>query len=271
MSPALNAFIGVSLIFLCTTFGASFVFFFRSKAISPKMNQIAVGFAAGIMLAASAFSLIQPVLEKNTSYLPGYAIAAIGVFLGALFLFGIDKLIPHFHFLENEEEGVPAKRIGKTAKMFLAVTIHNIPEGLSVGIAYGVALAMIKSNPGSAEASGALASALSLAIGIGIQNIPEGTTVSLPIKTETGKTGKAFLFGMLSGAVEPIAALFGLFLAMNVTAIMPWALAFAGGCMLYVIVEEMVPDSQSDPTNHFGVWSFISGFVLMMVLDVAVG
>lgn len=269
MSPVLNAAIGISLIFLCTTLGSSFVFFFRKREISPKVNQIAVGFAAGIMLAASVFSLIQPVLVMEVSYMPGYLIAGIGVVLGALFLFGIDKLLPHFHVRENEEEGLPSRKLGKTAKMFLAVTIHNVPEGLSVGIAYGVGLALVRTNPGSTEAIAGMASALSLAIGIGIQNIPEGTSVALPIKSDTGSTRKAFFFGMFSGAVEPLAAVVGLFLAMSITSIMPWALAFAGGCMLYVIIEEMVPDSQSDPTNHYGVWSFIAGFVLMMILDVA--
>lgn len=271
MNPVFNTVFGITFIFFCTTLGASFVFFFRKKEISNKVNQIFVGLAAGIMLSASVFSLIQPVIETKTSYLPGYAIAAIGVILGALFLYAIDKTLPHIHVHENEEEGIKTEKMSKTAKMFLAVTIHNVPEGLSVGIAYGVGLALIKADPDSTEATAAMMSAFSLALGIGIQNIPEGTTVSLPIKAETNKTGKAFLFGMLSGAVEPVAAFFGLLLAMNVTFIMPWALSFAGGCMLYVIVEEMVPDAQSDPTNHYGVWSFILGFVLMMVLDTALG
>ncbi|MBO7614154.1 MAG: ZIP family metal transporter, partial [Bacilli bacterium] len=148
----------------------------------------------------------------------------------------------------------------KNAKMFLAVTIHNVPEGLSVGIAFGVALA----NPGN---SALLMGALLLAIGIGIQNIPEGAVVALPIKGETGSSLKAFLFGMFSGAVEPVAAVIGLFLAMQIQGIMPWALAFAGGCMIYVVAEEMIPEMTSEGHDHYGVWSFILGFVIMLVLD----
>ena len=174
----------------------------------------------------------------DISYLPSWIVSGVAVLLGALFLWGIDKLVPHFHVEQNKEEGLPS-RVSKTAKMFLAVTIHNIPEGLSVGI--------------------------------GIQNIPEGAVVSLPIKGETGNSRKAFWFGTLSGAVEPLAAILGLFLAYFLDPIMPWALSFAAGCMLYVIAEEMIPDAKGDPRSHSGVWSFIIGFILMMSLDVALG
>ena len=153
-----------------------------------------------------------------------------------------------------------AKGLSKTSKMFLAVTIHNVPEGLSVGIAFGVALA----NPGN---HALLIGALLLAIGIGIQNIPEGAVVALPIKGETGSSNKAFLFGMASGIVEPFAAVVGLFLAMQIQAIMPWALAFAAGCMIYVVVEEMIPEMTAEGHDHFGAWSFILGFVIMLILD----
>lgn len=238
MNPYLYAAIGIFFIFFCTTLGSFFVFFFRKKEISPKVNQIFLGFAAGIMLSASVFSLIVPSLEMGLSYLPSWVVSGVAVLLGALFLWGIDKLVPHFHVEQNKEEGLPS-RVSKTAKMFLAVTIHNIPEGLSVGI--------------------------------GIQNIPEGAVVSLPIKGETGNSRKAFWFGTLSGAVEPVAAILGLFLAYFLDPIMPWALSFAAGCMLYVIAEEMIPDAKGDPTSHSGVWSFIIGFILMMSLDVALG
>jgi ZIP family zinc transporter len=265
MNPIGNSVFGIFLIFFCTTLGSAFVFLFRKKKVSSKINQICVGFAAGIMLSASMFSLIMPAIQDKETYMPTYILAAIGIFAGAVFLFGIDKLVPHFHFLQKEEEGIPNEKLNKITKMFLAVTIHNIPEGLSVGIAYGVGLAAVSAD--SATAAAAMTGALMLAIGIGLQNIPEGTSVSLPIASETGKPGKAFVFGMLSGAVEPVAAIVGLFLAYYVQALMPWALSFAAGCMIYVIVEEMVPDAQADPTNHFGVWSFIAGFLLMMVLD----
>ena len=264
MNPVLISVFGISFIFLCTTLGAAFVFFFR-KEIPPKWNEVILGFAGGIMLSASCFSLIQPVLSVSQGPLSGYAIAAIGIFLGVFFLYLIDRLLPHFHVQEKKDEGIHAAKVRKTLKMFLAVTIHNIPEGLSVGIAFGVALAQWKASKDLSS----IYSALSLAIGIGIQNIPEGLSVALPFQAETKKKGKAFLYGTLSGAVEPISAVFGLFLAMQVEGIMPWALAFAGGAMLYVILEEMVPQSDEDSTSHIGVFSFLFGFVLMMVLDQA--
>ena len=258
MQEFMYPLIGIPLIFICTTLGALFVFFIRKKEISPKLGKIFTGFAAGVMFSASFFSLIKPALESEVSYMPSWLVVVISVVLGAGFLWGIDKLTPHFHAQENKEEGLPVKRMSKTSKMFLAVTIHNVPEGLSVGIAFGVALSQQNN-------TSLLVGALLLAIGIGIQNIPEGAVVSLPIKSETGSSGKAFLFGMLSGAVEPVAAIFGLFLAMQI--IMPWALAFAAGCMIYVVAEEMIPEMTSEGHDHFGVWSFITGFVIMLALD----
>ncbi len=252
--------IGIPLIFICTTLGALFVFFIRNKEISPRLNKIFTGFAAGVMFSASFFSLIKPALESEVTYMPSWVVAAISIALGALFLWGIDKLVPHFHSAEKQEEGLPTRAMSKTSKMFLAVTIHNVPEGLSVGIAFGVALSQ-GGNPAL------LMGALLLAIGIGIQNIPEGAVVSLPIKGETGSSSKAFIFGMLSGIVEPIAAVIGLFLAMQIQGIMPWALAFAAGCMIYVVAEEMIPEMTSEGHDHFGVWSFIIGFIIMLALD----
>ena len=260
MKEFIYPLIGISLIFICTTLGALFVFFIRKKEISPKLNKIFTGFAAGVMFSASFFSLIKPALENNVSYMPTWLIVVISVVLGAAFLWGIDKLVPHFHSAEKQDEGLPAQGMSKTSKMFLAVTIHNVPEGLSVGIAFGVALSQSNN-------SVLLMGALLLAIGIGIQNIPEGAVVSLPIKAETGSSGKAFLFGMLSGAVEPIAAVLGLFLAMQIQGIMPWALAFVAGCMIYVVADEMIPEMTSEGHHHFGVWSFILGFVIMLALD----
>ncbi len=260
MERILYPTLGISLIFLCTTLGALFVFFIRKKEISPKLNKIFTGFAAGVMFSASFFSLIKPALESDINYLPSWSVVTISIVLGAGFLWLIDKIVPHFHSAEKQDEGLQVKRMSKTSKMFLAVTIHNVPEGLSVGIAFGVALAQ-KDNPAL------LLGALLLAIGIGIQNIPEGAVVSLPIKGETGSSGKAFVFGMLSGAVEPVAAVLGLFLAMQIQGIMPWALAFAAGCMIYVVAEEMIPEMTSEGHDHFGVWSFIFGFVVMLALD----
>ncbi len=253
--------IGIPLIFICTTLGALFVFFIRKKEISPRLNKIFTGFAAGVIFSASFFSLIKPALEDgNVAYMPNWLVVVISIVLGAGFLWLIDKVVPHFHNQENKEEGVRTKSLSKTSKMFLAVTIHNVPEGLSVGIAFGVALSQPNNHA-------LLVGALLLAIGIGIQNIPEGAVVSLPIKGESGSSFKAFLFGMLSGVVEPIAAVFGLFLAMQIQGIMPWALAFAAGCMIYVVAEEMIPEMTSEGHDHFGVWSFIVGFVIMLALD----
>lgn len=260
MKEIIYPIIGISLIFLCTTLGSLFVFFIRKKEISPRLNKIFTGFAAGVMFSASFFSLIKPAIESEVSYMPSWLVVVISIILGAAFLWGIDKLTPHFHVKENKEEGLAAKKMSKTSKMFLAVTIHNVPEGLSVGIAFGVALA-------NKDNLALLTGALLLAIGIGIQNIPEGAIVALPVKGETGSSGKAFLFGMLSGIVEPVAAVLGLFLAMQIQGIMPWALAFAAGCMIYVVAEEMIPEMTSEGHDHFGVWSFIIGFVIMLALD----
>ena len=259
MKDYVYAIIGIPLIFVCTTLGATLVFFLRKKQVSQRLNRILIGFAAGVMLSASFFGLLKPAIETPVDYMPSWAIVVISVLLGAAFLWGIDKLVPHLHAQENKEEGLPAKRLSKTGKMFLAVTIHNVPEGLTVGVAFGVALA--------AGDHALMISAFLLAAGIGLQNIPEGAAVSLPIQSETGSTGKAFVFGMLSGIVEPIAAVVGLFLAMEIQALMPWALAFAGGCMIYVIAEEMMPDMKGEVHDHFGIWSFIIGFVAMMTLD----
>ena len=260
MNEFVYPLIGIPLIFICTTLGALFVYFVRKKDISPKLNKIFTGFAAGVMFSASFFSLIKPALESEVSYMSNWIVVMISIVLGAGFLWGIDKLVPHFHSAEKQDEGLPSKRLSKTSKMFLAVTIHNVPEGLTVGIAFGVALSQ-------SDNHALLVGALLLAIGIGIQNIPEGAAVSLPIKGETGSSSKAFLFGMLSGIVEPVAAILGLFLAMQIQGIMPWALAFAAGCMIYVVAEEMIPEMTSEGHDHYGVWSFILGFVIMLALD----
>ena len=259
MSDYLYSVIGLSMIFVATTLGATLVFFFSKNAISKKLNQIFTGFAAGVMLSAAFFSLIKPALEANTTYMPDWAIVSISIILGAGFLWLIDKTVPHFHSGEGKEEGIKTRELSKTSKMFLAVTIHNIPEGLSCGIAFGVALA--------SGNHAMIISALLLSLGMSLQNIPEGAAVSLPIKAEGESSLKAFLFGMFSGIVEPIAGVIGLFLALQIQVLMPWALAFAAGCMIYVIAEEMIPEIKSEDHNHFGVWSFVLGFVVMMALD----
>ncbi|HBD05947.1 MAG TPA: hypothetical protein DCY93_00860 [Firmicutes bacterium] len=265
MNNILNTIFGISFIFICTTIGASLVFFLKGREISHKINQIIAGFAAGIMLAASFFSLILPALNKEVTYMPSYVAVGISIFLGIVFLYLIDKLTP---MLQNKSDKKEKKhKLSKTSKMFIAVTIHNIPEGLAVGIAYGVALAAVSAK--AENASSLMVGAFSIALGVGIQNIPEGTIVSLPILAETKSVKRAFSYGIISGIVEPISAVIGLFLAMTVEVIMPWALAFAAGCMIYVVFEEMVKEAQGDYTNHYGVFSFIVGFILMLILDTA--
>lgn len=260
MPDYLYVLIGLSIIFIASTLGSAVVFFYRKKEFSPKVTKILTGFAAGVMFSASFFSLILPALESEGTYkLPLPLIVGISVLLGAGFLWLIDKLVPHIHAKGKEEEGIPTKKLSKTAKLVLAVTIHNIPEGLAVGIAFGVALA---SGGGNLMLGGLL-----LAIGIAIQNMPETAIIALPLKAETGSSTKAFFLAMLTGAIEPVAGLIGLVLAMQISAIMPWALAFAAGCMIYVVAEEMIPDMHSEGHDHNGVWSFMLGFVIMMVLD----
>ncbi len=263
MDQTLIVAIGISVIFVMTTLGSALVFFFK-KEISPKVNTLFLGFASGIMIAASVWSLLIPALEDaegawgSWSFVP----AAVGFLLGGLFLVLLDKLVPHFHRGTNEVEG-PRSSLKKSTKLFLAVMIHNIPEGLAVGFAFGGALV-------GGEAGG-LTAALGLAIGIGIQNFPEGAAVSLPMKGVTGSRSKAFFYGMGSGAVEPVSAVLGLLLATALTSIMPWLLAFAAGAMIFVVAEDLIPDAKLNEHPHLGTWGVMVGFVLMMILDVALG
>ncbi len=259
MNAIIVSILSLSIIFLATTLGSSFVFFFK-KSFGPKTNNAILGFAGGIMISASIFGLILPSIEEsktilpNVSWLPPIA----GFLLGGILLWIMDKTIPHFHQSSGIEEGKEAS-ISKNFKFFLAVTIHNIPEGLSVGFACGLAL--------KGGTSDLFYSALSLAIGIAIQNIPEGAAVSIPMLGEGEKKGKAFLFGTLSGAVEPIFGIVGLFLA-QLAVITPWLLSFAAGAMFYVTLDEILPESRKGGYEHYGLWSFMIGFALMMALEI---
>ncbi len=251
--------IGVSFIFIMTTLGSAIVFLFK-KNISDKINSLFLGFASGLMIAASVWSLIIPSIEQaeylgNLNFLP----ACIGIILGCLFLVVMDKLIPKILNKDDKKQ----TKLKKSTKLFLAVTLHNIPEGLAVGLAFGNAFIM-------AETS-AFYSALWLAIGIGIQNFPEGAAISLPMKEELGSRKKAFLYGTISGIVEPIMALIGIWLSTSLSHLMPWFLAFSAGAMLFVVAEELLPDAKSAYPTNIGTWGFIVGFVLMMILDVALG
>jgi len=253
---------GIAFIFVMTTAGSALIFFFK-KNISGRLNKIFLGFAAGVMIAASVWSLLIPALNESAangwgrlSFVP----AAVGFIGGGLFLLLIDVIVPHLHPGSKESEGLPIE-LKKTTKLFLAITIHNIPEGLAVGFAFGAALAI--------NTDAAFLGALGLALGIGIQNFPEGAAVSLPMKAETHSNWKAFLIGTGSGAVEPVAAIIGVVLAYQIVALMPWLLAFAAGAMIYVVVEELIPEARLGEHSNLGTWGVMTGFVLMMILDVA--
>lgn len=258
--------IGISIIFIATTLGSSLVFFVK-RNISEKLNQMIYGFSSGVMFSAAVFGLLVPAFEdKSNTYMPEkliWIIPIIGFIIGCLFIFMLDKLIPHIHKNNGNEfeEGLKNTHVSRGNKLFLAVTLHNVPEGLDVGIAYGIALSNLSDNS-------LLIGALMLAIGIAIQNFPEGAAVSIPLLEEGYTKKRAFLFGTLSGLVEPIAAIIGLFLAYEINGIMPWGLSFAAGCMIYVVIEDLFPILSKSKEKHYGNWSFIIGFTLMMILDV---
>lgn len=261
MHPYLYTALGICFIFLMTTLGSALVFIFK-KELSHKFKEAFLGLASGVMVAASIFSLLIPAMEYDTKPLPSYVVVVIGFLAGGGVLFLLDKLVPHLHSSNGQSEGREIKPISKNTKLFLAVTLHNIPEGLSVGLAFGLALA------GNIEGA-TMMGAMGLALGIGIQNFPEGTALALPIMEETKSRTKGFLYGTASGAVEPIAALIGVFIS-ALTTVMPWALSFAAGAMIYVVIDELIP-SASNEDSHFGVWGTLIGFAIMMTLDVALG
>lgn len=263
MSTSLLLIIGISIGFIATTIGALLVFAFKNE-ISPKINALILGFASGVMIAASIWSLLIPSIENagdkftKIPWLP----ASIGFIIGGLFLIILDKIIPHFHKGSGENEGINLN-IKKSSRLFLAVTLHNIPEGLAVGFAFGAASLI--------GDWAAYMSALGLAIGIAIQNLPEGAAVALPMKTATKSKIKAFLYGTGSGVVEPIFALLGYLLASKIIFLQPWLLAFSAGAMIFVIAEDLIPDSKLIEHPHVGTIGLMLGFVIMMILDVALG
>lgn len=263
MSNTLITVLGICFIFLMTILGSAIVFLFK-KDISKKLNTLFLGFASGIMIAASIWSLLLPSIEGATksfgkfNWIP----ASIGFILGGFFLVFLDKVVPHIHKGTNETEG-PHSSLKKSIKLFLAVTIHNIPEGLAVGFAFGIAAAI--GEPVM------FLSALGLAVGIGIQNFPEGAAVAIPMRNAIGNRKKAFLYGAASGIVEPIFAVLGYILAAHITVLQPWLLAFAAGAMIFVVVEDLIPDAKLNENPHIGTWGVMAGFVIMMILDVALG
>ncbi len=253
---------GLLIPFAGTTLGALCVFFLRD-GIRPSIEKLLLGFASGVMVAASVWSLLIPAMDASAAlgrlaFLP----AAIGTAAGMAFLFILDRTIPHLHIESDTPEG-PRSRLHRTTMLCLAVTLHNIPEGMAVGVVFASLLR------GGADISAA--SAFALSIGIAIQNFPEGAVVSMPLASEGNGRGKAFLYGMLSGIVEPIAALVTIALVGFIVPALPYLLAFAAGAMLYVVVEELIPEASAGEHSNNGTIGFAAGFILMMVLDVALG
>lgn len=263
MNPILLTLQGTGFAFLMTTLGSGLVFIFR-KEMKSSVQRIMLGFAAGVMIAASIWSLLIPAIEKaEESGGIGWIPAAGGFVLGGLFLMLMDKLIPHIHLGATKGEGMKASW-KRTTLMVLAVTLHNIPEGMAMGISFANG-----SNEGTGIAG--YAAAFALAIGIGIQNFPEGAAISLPLRKEGVKPWKAFVCGSLSGIVEPIFGVITVLLARFLAPSMPWLLALAAGAMIYVVVEELIPEAQQDEHSHAGTIGVMLGFLVMMILDVALG
>lgn len=257
-----DVLLGLFIPFAGTTLGSACVFFMK-KELGPKVQKALTGFASGVMVAASIWSLIIPAMEQSShmgklSFIPSVA----GFWLGILFLLLLDTVIPHLHMNTDKAEG-PKAKLKKTTMMVLAVTLHNIPEGMAVGVVY----AGFISGNSSITAGGALA----LALGIAIQNFPEGAIISMPLCAAGKSKGRAFLDGALSGAVEPVGAALTILAAGLIVPAMPYLLSFAAGAMIYVVVEELIPEMSSGEHSNIGVVMFALGFTLMMALDVALG
>ena len=258
----METFFGILIPFLGTTLGAACVFFMK-KSLGDLVRRSLAGFAAGVMVAASIWSLLIPAIEQSEdmgklSFLPAF----IGFWVGVLFLLLLDRLIPHLHVGSEQAEG-PKSKLGRTTMMMLAVTLHNIPEGMAVGVVYAGFL--------SGDTQITAASALVLSLGIAIQNFPEGAIISMPLRAEGKRKGRAFLGGVLSGVAEPIGAVLTLLAAQFVIPALPYLLSFAAGAMLYVVVEELIPEMSQGRHSNLGTVFFAVGFSVMMVLDVALG
>lgn len=255
----MDIFLGIIIPFLGTTLGSSLVFLLKDK-LNNKIQKILLGFASGVMIAASIWSLIIPSIDMSEHLAIKWLPAAIGFLAGIAFLLILDTFIPHLHLNESKPEGVKSN-LKKTTMLLFAVTLHNIPEGMAVGVVlagafYGNEILTI---------SGALA----LSVGIAIQNFPEGAIISMPLKSEGYSKGKAFLYGTLSGIVEPIAAFLTMLLAKYISPVLPYLLSFAAGAMIYVVVEELIPESQEGEHSNLATIALAIGFTLMMILDIA--
>jgi ZIP family zinc transporter len=264
IDPVLAALIATTFTWLLTAAGAALVFFF--KTMHRGWLDAMLGFTGGVMVAASFWSLLNPSIEMSEKLYPSapWMPAAVGFLLGALFLFFLDKKLPHLHinFGEHESEGMKTQ-LHKTVLLVLAITLHNIPEGLAVGVLFGAAAI------GMEDAS--ITGAIALAIGIGIQNFPEGFAVAMPLRRAGASRFKSFWYGQLSAIVEPVAGVVGALAVIYMQPILPFALAFAAGAMIFVVVEEVIPETQRDKYTDVAVLGFIGGFLVMMTLDVALG
>ncbi len=264
IGPVYAALLATTFTWLLTAAGAALVFFFRT--LNRAVLDVMLGFTGGVMVAASFWSLLAPSIEYSEALYPGmeWMPAAVGFLAGALFIFGLDKMMPHLHinFGEGETEGMKT-RWQKNTLLILAITLHNIPEGLAVGVLFGA------SSMGGGEAM--IPAAITLAIGIGIQNFPEGFAVAMPLRRMGLSRFKSFWYGQMSAIVEPIAGVLGAAAVIYMQPILPFALAFAAGAMIFVVVEEVIPETQRDKYTDIAVLGFIGGFVVMMVLDVALG
>jgi ZIP family zinc transporter len=263
LNPVLQALLATGFTWFVTALGASTVFFFKS--VDRRLLDGMLGFAAGVMIAASYWSLLAPAIEMaEESPAPTWLPATLGFLLGGVFLWGIDKVLPHLHigFPLEEAEGLQTSW-HRSILLVLAITLHNIPEGLAVGVAFGAVAAGLP--------SAALAGAVALALGIGIQNFPEGMAVSVPLRREGVSRPKSFWFGQLSGMVEPVAGVLGAAAVLLMKPILPYALAFAAGAMIFVVVEELIPESQLETGTDVATVGAMIGFAVMMTLDVALG
>lgn len=264
LNPIWQAFFATMFTWFLTAMGAGVVLFFRT--INRKLLDAMLGFAAGVMIAASYWSLLAPAIEMAEEFgnVPSWVPATVGFLTGGLFLWGVDKILPHLHlgFPNEEAEGIKTSW-QRSVLLVLAITLHNFPEGLAVGVAFGALAADLP--------SATFAGAVALAIGIGIQNFPEGAAVSVPLRREGFSRLKSFWYGQMSGSVEPIAGVIGAASVFYMRPILPYALAFAAGAMIYVVVEELIPESQLEKNTDAATMGAMCGFAVMMTLDVALG
>jgi len=264
LSPVTQALIATFFTWGMTAIGAALVF--TTKTVNQKLMDGMLGFAGGVMIAASFWSLLSPAIEMSeNSSLPSWFPAAFGFLLGGLFLWGADKIIPHVHPTSpmKDAEGIKPENKRRSTLLVLAITLHNIPEGLAIGVAFGAVAAGFP--------SASLTAAIALAIGIGIQNLPEGTAVAMPLRRDGMSRRKSFLYGQFSGMAEPISAVVGVLAVTFMTPLLPFALSFAAGAMIFVVVEEVIPGSQENGNKDLASICLMLGFTLMMILDVAFG